>query len=118
MKTTSQKSVKNSLKKKSARTPKAQIPKLPKARKKTVAPRLAARKAPVSIRTGAPKGGDSDRGLYVRFDSPAIKALVKAAADAQMPPASMNAFIVAAALDWVTEKRMIPADKDAIAAAG
>lgn len=62
-------------------------------------------KPPVSIRS-ARGGGDSDRGLYVRFAEASIKDQVKAAAEAQN--ASMNAYIVAATIDWVKEKRSMP----------
>ncbi len=91
-------------------------------RKKAAAPKaIATRKPPVSIRTGlkGPRGGDSDRGLYVRFDTPAVKAQVKAAAEAQTPPVSMNAFIVVAALDWVAKQTAMPKTTEpAVAQAG
>jgi hypothetical protein len=76
------------------------------------------RKPPVSIGTARHKGGDSDRGLYVRFTSVAIKNLVKAAAEEQK--ASMNGYIVAATLDWVERKVALPtaAEPEPTAAAG
>lgn len=98
--------------------PKSRIGKAARAEKKTAqkmkkpaAPSLEGRKKkPVSISTG-PRSGDSDRGLYVRFDSPAVKATVKKAADAT--GVSMNAYIVAATLDWVENgKELKPSEKN------
>lgn len=68
--------------------------------------KAAAAKATVARMPSRPKGGDSDRGLYVRFDSPAMKAKVKAAAD--KTGVSMNAYIVAATFDWVDLGRTLP----------
>jgi hypothetical protein len=55
-----------------------------------------AKKVATRSRRKRPKGGDSDRGLYVRFENPAVKAKVKAAAKKR--DVSMNAYIVDATL--------------------
>lgn len=73
----------------------------------------AEKKKPVSIAAGRAKGGDSDRGLYVRFESPAVKATVMAAA--AKTGVSMNAYIAAATLDWVEKKKELANPKDAAA---
>ena len=74
---------------------------------------IAGAKKTVSITTG-PKSGDSDRGLYVRFETPAIKAKVMAMAD--KTGVSMNAYIVASVLDWVEQGKALANPKDAAAA--
>jgi hypothetical protein len=86
----------------------------PMARKGAKGIRTPKAPVPVSIATGRRRGGDSDRGLYVRFENPAIKAMVKAAADKTGVP--MNSYIVAATLDWVKDEIKLANPKDAAAA--
>lgn len=78
------------------------------------APKRIRPEKPVSIASGRRKGGDSERGLYVRFKNPAAKALVKAAAD--KTGVSMNSYIEAATLDWVKEGKELANPKDVAAA--
>jgi hypothetical protein len=94
---------------KSKATAKKKITGKVKAAKKPVAkavgsarkPVTSERKKPVSIAAGRRKGGDSDRGLYVRFgdaqSGPGIKAKVEKAAEGSGLK-SMNAYIVASTL--------------------
>lgn len=70
--------------------------------KKKVATMQKKRPTPVHARPRAaarpsgPRSGDSDRGLYVRFETPLVKADVMAYAE--KAHISMNGFIVAATL--------------------
>jgi hypothetical protein len=67
--------------------------------KKMRTPRLL--RKPHATPKPRPAGGDSDRGFYLRLPSAAAKAQVQAAAkDSNV---SMNAYAVAAILDWLKE---------------
>lgn len=53
-----------------------------------------------------PRSGDSDRGLYVRFETSAVKAKVKAAAESALPTLkgrAMNSYITGAVLKAIAE---------------
>jgi hypothetical protein len=92
------------------------VRKKPSAKARAVKAKIHGTRAekPVSIASGRRKGGDSDRGLYVRFENPTVKALVKAAAD--KTGVAMNSYIVAATLDWVAKSKELANPKDAAAA--
>lgn len=86
-----------------------------KSRAKSMRPRAVAKKRPKPVSIAhestplakkSHAGGDSDRGLYVRFETPEIKGTVKEAAD--KTGVSMNAYIVAAVLDWVAQGKELP----------
>lgn len=66
---------------------------------------VGTRKPPTAVhakpRSSGPRSGDSDRGLYVRFENPQVKADVMAYAE--KAGISMNGFIVAATLKAIAE---------------
>ena len=64
-------------------------------------PHVKARVSAARASGSGPRSGDSDRGLYVRFENPAAKAVV--AGYAEKAHISMNGFIVAATLKMIEE---------------
>ena len=82
------------------KAPKMKAPKMKTAAIKKKRPTAVHAKPHASA--GGPRSGDSDRGLYVRFENAAVKAEVMAFAE--QAHISMNGFIVAATLMAIKEK--------------